>query len=191
MGPVSLVAAVNRCLTLPTLLQWLAQERNWVPTRGSVAGMLGIVSGALFLRSNGPAQLYWWLRERLLHVNHVRYVWSWTIRGLSVCRSGFTTLPPVPLLEQHRCGSIVGGAQITRGVGYQGIWWTRRFTWFGLPERNTLRPRVKGVVLMCLSVRLRNSLFSPSVRASVWSLFVPCDCCLPGPFIAQGRAVTG
>jgi hypothetical protein len=58
MGPVSLLADVNRCLTLPTLLQWLAQERNWVRTRGLVAGMLGIVSGALFLRSNGPAQLY-------------------------------------------------------------------------------------------------------------------------------------
>jgi hypothetical protein len=28
------------------------------------------------------------------------------------CRSGFTTLPPVPLLEQYRCGSFVGGAQI-------------------------------------------------------------------------------
>jgi hypothetical protein len=28
------------------------------------------------------------------------------------CRSGFTTLPPVSLLEQYRCGSFVGGAQI-------------------------------------------------------------------------------
>jgi hypothetical protein len=25
---------------------------------------------------------------------------------------GFTTLPPVPLLEQYRCGSFIGGAQI-------------------------------------------------------------------------------
>jgi hypothetical protein len=83
------------------------------------------------------------------------------------CRSGFTTLPPVSLLEQYRCGSFVGGAQIARGVGYPGIRWTRRFTWFGSPERNTLRPRVKGVVLLCLSARLRSSPFSPSVRASV------------------------
>jgi hypothetical protein len=28
------------------------------------------------------------------------------------CRSGFKTLPSVPLLEQYRCGSFVGGAQI-------------------------------------------------------------------------------
>jgi hypothetical protein len=115
------------------------------------------------------------------------------------CRSGFTTLPPVPLLEQYRCGSFVGGAQIARGDGYPGIRWTRRFTWFGLPERNTLRPRVKGVVLLCLSARLRSSLFSSSVRACgvpafvcvCMRVFIPCDCHLPGPFIAQGRAVTG
>jgi hypothetical protein len=27
-------------------------------------------------------------------------------------RSGFTTLPPVSLLDQYRCGSFVRGAQI-------------------------------------------------------------------------------
>jgi hypothetical protein len=71
----------------------------------------------------------------------------------------------VPLSEQYHCGSFVGGAQIARGVGYPGIRWTRRFMWFGPPKRNTLRPRVKEVVLLCLSARLRSSLFSPSVRA--------------------------
>jgi hypothetical protein len=55
-----------------------------------------------------------------------------------------------------RCGSFVGGAQIAQGVGYEGIWWTRGFTWFWPPERNTLRPRVNGVVLLCLSVRLKS-----------------------------------
>jgi hypothetical protein len=55
-----------------------------------------------------------------------------------------------------RCGSFVGGAQIAQGVGYQEIRWTRGFTWFGPPERNTLRPRVNGVVLLCLSVRLKS-----------------------------------
>jgi hypothetical protein len=86
---------------------------------------------------------------------------------IRICQSGFTTLLPVPLQEQYRCGSFDGGAQIALGVGYQGIRWTRRFTWFGPPERNTLRPRVKGVVLLCLSARVRSSLFSPLVRASV------------------------
>jgi hypothetical protein len=55
-----------------------------------------------------------------------------------------------------RCVSFVRGAQIAQGVGYQGIRWTREFTWFGLPERNTLRPRVNGVLLLCLSVRLKS-----------------------------------
>jgi hypothetical protein len=55
------------------------------------------------------------------------------------------------------CDSFVGGARIAQGVGYQGIRWTRGFTWFGPPERNTLRPRVNEVVLLCLSARLRSS----------------------------------
>jgi hypothetical protein len=53
------------------------------------------------------------------------------------------------------------------------------------------RPEVKGVVLLCLSARLRSSLFSPSVRVCGVPEFIPCDCRLPGPFIAQGRTVTG
>jgi hypothetical protein len=48
------------------------------------ANMLWIVLGTLFLRSSGPAQLCRWLCERLLCVDHVRYVLSGTIRGLSV-----------------------------------------------------------------------------------------------------------
>jgi hypothetical protein len=95
----------------------------------------------------------------------------------------FMTLSPVPLQYQYHCGSFVGGAQIAQGVGYRGIRRTRRFTWFGPSEHNTLRPRVNGVVLLCLSARLRSSSVSLSVCL--------CLClCLPGPFIAQGRAVT-
>jgi hypothetical protein len=37
MGPVSLVAIVNRCLTLPPLLHWLAREKKYMQTRGSVS----------------------------------------------------------------------------------------------------------------------------------------------------------
>jgi hypothetical protein len=79
-----------------------------------------------------------------------------------------------------RCGSFVGGAQIAQGVGYEGIRWTRGFTWFGPPERNTLRPRVNGVVLLCLSVRLKSQ--GPFLCVRSWRL--------PGPFIPQGRVVT-
>jgi hypothetical protein len=55
-----------------------------------------------------------------------------------------------------RCGFFLEWAQIAQGVGYEGIRWTRGFTWFWLPERNTLRPRVNRVVLLCLSVRLKS-----------------------------------
>jgi hypothetical protein len=68
-----------------------------------------------------------------------------------------------------RCGSFVGGAQIARGVGYPRILWTRRLTWFGPPERNTLRPRVNGIVLLCLGAQLRSSLFSLCQPVCVWS----------------------
>jgi hypothetical protein len=73
------------------------------------------------------------------------------------CRSGFTTLPPAPLPESSPLWFFfLEWAQIAQGVGYEGIRWTRGFTWFGPPKRNTLRPRVNGVVLLCLSVRLKS-----------------------------------
>jgi hypothetical protein len=62
---------------------WLGRETGYGPTVRS-AVVLWIVSGALFLRSSGPAQLYWWLHKRLLCNDCMRYVWSGTIRGLSV-----------------------------------------------------------------------------------------------------------
>jgi hypothetical protein len=48
------------------------------------AGELEIVSGAIFLWSSGIHPNLSATRERLLCVDHVRYVWSVTIRGLSM-----------------------------------------------------------------------------------------------------------
>jgi hypothetical protein len=50
------------------------------------AGVLWIVSGALFLRSSGihPNLSTSTTRERLLCIDRMRYVWSRTIRGLSM-----------------------------------------------------------------------------------------------------------
>jgi hypothetical protein len=42
------------------------------------------VSGALFLESSGIRLNLLVPHKRLLYVDHMRYVWSWTIRGLSV-----------------------------------------------------------------------------------------------------------
>jgi hypothetical protein len=46
--------------------------------------VLGIVSGALFLGGSRIRPNLLATRERLLCVDHVRYVWFGTIRGLSV-----------------------------------------------------------------------------------------------------------
>jgi hypothetical protein len=62
---------------------WLGRETGYGLVNRS-PGVLWIVSGALFLWSSGPAQLCWRLRERLLYVDRVRYVWSRIIQGLSV-----------------------------------------------------------------------------------------------------------
>jgi hypothetical protein len=66
-----------------------------------------------------------------------------------------------------RCGSFVGGGFGLLVASYEEIRWTRGFMWFGPPKHNTLRPRVKGVVLLCLSARLRSSFISPCVSACV------------------------
>jgi hypothetical protein len=70
-------------LCLYCFIDWLRRETGYGPMDQS-AGVLMIVSGALFLDSSGPTQLCWWLRERLLYVDHMRYVWSGTICGPSV-----------------------------------------------------------------------------------------------------------
>jgi hypothetical protein len=44
----------------------------------------GMCREPFFLGSSGPTQLCWWLCKMLLCVDHVRYVWSETIHGLSV-----------------------------------------------------------------------------------------------------------
>jgi hypothetical protein len=58
--------------------------------------------------------------------------------------------------EQPAVVLLLEWAQIAQGVGYEEMRWTRGFTWFRLSERNTLRPWVNGVVLLCLSVQLKS-----------------------------------
>jgi hypothetical protein len=62
---------------------WHKREIGYGPVDRSV-DVLWIVLVVLFLRSSGPTQLCWWLCERLPHVDHMRYVWSWILCGPSV-----------------------------------------------------------------------------------------------------------
>jgi hypothetical protein len=61
----------------------LGWETGYRPTDRS-ADVLWIMSGALFLWSSDPVQLCWWLCGRLLCVDCIKYIWSRTIRGLSM-----------------------------------------------------------------------------------------------------------
>jgi hypothetical protein len=54
MNPVSLVVAINICLVLPPLLYWLAQERNWVRTHGSVSQRAVNYVGSPFSQEQWP-----------------------------------------------------------------------------------------------------------------------------------------
>jgi hypothetical protein len=84
MGAVSLLASCQQKLGFSTLLQWFffGREAGNKPADHSVG--LRVVSGALLFRSSGFVQIYWWLHERLLYVDHVRYVWSRSIHGPSL-----------------------------------------------------------------------------------------------------------
>jgi hypothetical protein len=84
IGSVSLVAGCQQKLVFSPLPQWLLWERRWVRTWDRTTVELWIVSGALLSGGSGFVQICWWLRERLLCINHIRCVWSGTIRGLSV-----------------------------------------------------------------------------------------------------------
>jgi hypothetical protein len=78
MGLVSLVGGHAPCF-----IGWLRREIRYGPADRSI-GVLWIVSGALFLESSGMHPNLSASREGLLYVDHMRYIWSWTIRGMSM-----------------------------------------------------------------------------------------------------------
>jgi hypothetical protein len=83
MSPISLVVGYQQELDSPLLFGCCEREAGY----GSADWMtivLWIVSGALLLRCSESIQICWRLYETLLYIDRVRYVWSWTIRGLSV-----------------------------------------------------------------------------------------------------------
>jgi hypothetical protein len=72
------------CWLCPPLLHWLARERNWVQTYGSVSRHVMDCVMSPFSQEQCPPQLCGRLHKRLLCVDHVRYIWSRTICGSSV-----------------------------------------------------------------------------------------------------------
>jgi hypothetical protein len=79
---------------LSPLLHWLARERNWYELADRLAGVLRIMSGALFLGSSDSVQSCRWLVEcchiRGPPVGSVRWVYvDW--RGKRMCRVGWVS----------------------------------------------------------------------------------------------------
>jgi hypothetical protein len=69
---------------LSPLLHWLTRERNWVRTRRSSSRRAVDCVGSHFSQEQWLCLALSMTCEGLLYVDHVRYVWSWTIHGLSV-----------------------------------------------------------------------------------------------------------
>jgi hypothetical protein len=59
-------------------------EKLSMDIRISQPSCWGLCWEPFLIRNSGSVRRCWRWCERLLYVNHVRYVWSWTIRGLSM-----------------------------------------------------------------------------------------------------------
>jgi hypothetical protein len=92
MGPLSLVARCQQKLVFSPYLIWCCGRKAGYEPMDQMVIELWIVLGALLLRGSGSVQTCWWLRERLLCMDH-----TWTKRGMCVaCWSNF------PLQGVHR-----------------------------------------------------------------------------------------
>jgi hypothetical protein len=69
---------------LSPLFHWLLLERSWVWTHESVSRHIVDCVRSPPSWGSGSIQICWQLYEKLLYVDHVRYVWSRAIRRPSV-----------------------------------------------------------------------------------------------------------
>jgi hypothetical protein len=83
-GPSKPTSPLSTNVWLSPLLHWLARERNWGWTRGSINRCAVDCVESPFSQEQWLYPTLSMMCEGFLYVDHVRYVWSWTIRGLSV-----------------------------------------------------------------------------------------------------------
>jgi hypothetical protein len=93
-GSVSLVVCRQQMVALPPLLQWLARERNWVRTRGSVSRQAGDWVKSPFSQEQWlcPSLLTTSQKVAIRGLHEIRMIedHTWTERGKHVvCWSGF------------------------------------------------------------------------------------------------------
>jgi hypothetical protein len=68
----------------PTTSLAIVREKLGTDLRIGQPSYCGLCLEPFCSGGSGSVQICWWLCERLLYVDHVRYVWSRAIRGLSV-----------------------------------------------------------------------------------------------------------
>jgi hypothetical protein len=105
MGPVNLVAGCRKRVTLPPLFQWLAQERNWVRTHGSVSLRAVDYVGSSFPREQWLCPLLLMTSQKVAMYGDrpkKAYAWrTWTdVENVRVMLVGFS------LLGVHRFESL-------------------------------------------------------------------------------------
>jgi hypothetical protein len=83
-GPNKPSSQLSTDVWLSPMLHWLARERNWVQTHGSVSRCAVDCVGVPFSQEQWLYPTLSVTRQGLLYIDHVRYVWSRTICGLSV-----------------------------------------------------------------------------------------------------------
>jgi hypothetical protein len=112
------------------------------------------------------------------------FVWRITFAYLVVCKwqvlsKWFYDTSPGTTTRAVRGGSLIEG---TKALDAQARW-TRWFTWFEPPERNTIHPRENGsCIVQALTFFSQLTWVALREHVQYWSL--------SEPFIAQGRAVT-
>jgi hypothetical protein len=83
-GPSKPSSLLSTDVWLSLLLHWFARERNWVWTHWSVGQHAMDCVRSHFSREQWLCPTLSLTHEGLLYVDHVWYIWSYTIRELSV-----------------------------------------------------------------------------------------------------------
>jgi hypothetical protein len=109
MGPVSLIACHQQRVALLPLLQWLARERNWVRTRGSVSHRVVDYVGSSFSREQWlcpPLLLTSW-KVAMHWLCEIRMIWDHTRTKRGMCVACWSVFPCRVYIDSNQHNSRI------------------------------------------------------------------------------------